>query len=101
MWVCRCVHTKRVDSAGSSVKPQSGQGAESDRIATSFRPGACAAFGGGALAARQARIVSKLARRQRLAACLPRCLDCRRAMREARREKNERGGLLDDERCFA
>lgn len=45
MWVRSCVHTKRVVFAGSSVKPQSGQGAESDRIATSFRPGACASLG--------------------------------------------------------
>lgn len=101
MWVCSCVHTKRVESAGSSVKPQSGQGAESDRIATSFRPGACAALGLWLRGeARQARIVSKLARRQRLAAS-PKMSGLPTAMREARREKNERGGLLDDDVVFA
>jgi hypothetical protein len=49
MWVCRCVHTKRVDSAGGSVKPQSGQGAESDRIAIDLIPtrGLCCVGGSG------------------------------------------------------
>lgn len=95
MWVCRCVHTKRVDSAGSSVKPQSGQGAESDRIATSFRPGACAAMGGSGCEASADRVRSSRDANGWQPACKMSGLPT--AMREARREKNERGGLLDDD----